>query len=84
MISDGIERTVSEYASQRIDIRAGNALISADPGVGWPDCARSGGLGRGRVDTLATKFPALLADIACGAKRSASLYVVGPATRSRR
>jgi hypothetical protein len=67
-----------------MNIRRCNALNSADPGVGWPDCMRSGGLGRGWVDTLATKFPALLADIACGAKRSASLYVLGPATRSRR
>jgi len=29
VIPDEIERTVSEYASQRIDIRTGNALISA-------------------------------------------------------
>ena len=29
MIPDEIERTVSEYASQRINLRAGNALISA-------------------------------------------------------
>ena len=28
VIPDEIEQTVSEYASQRIDIRAGNALIS--------------------------------------------------------
>jgi hypothetical protein len=34
VIPDEIEQTVSEYAGQRIDIRAGNALISADPGVG--------------------------------------------------
>jgi hypothetical protein len=34
VIPDEIEQTVSEHASQRIDIRAGNALISADPGVG--------------------------------------------------
>ena len=34
MIPGEIEQTVSDYATQRIDIRAGNALISADPGVG--------------------------------------------------
>jgi hypothetical protein len=32
VIPDEIERTVSEYASQRIDIRAGNALISRNVG----------------------------------------------------
>ncbi len=30
---DEIEQTVSEYAGQRIDIRAGNALISAEAGL---------------------------------------------------
>jgi hypothetical protein len=36
VIPDEIEQTVSEYASQRIDIRAGNALISADSDVRCP------------------------------------------------
>jgi hypothetical protein len=30
VIPDEIEQTVSEYANQRIDMRAGNALISAE------------------------------------------------------
>ena len=77
-------QVMSDYAGEGIGMRWRNVRYSADPGVGWPDYVRSGGSGRGWVDTLATKFPALLADIACGAKRSASLYVVGPAARSRR
>jgi len=36
---------VSEYSNAWIDMRHDNARYSADPGVGWPDCVRSRGLG---------------------------------------
>ena len=54
MIPDEIEQTVSEYASQCIDIRAGNALISA--------CEQDGGAisPRRPARRLPQRFPAAL------------------------
>ena len=38
-------RAWMEYAKLCMSMRLGNARYSADPGVGWPDCVRSGGFG---------------------------------------